>query len=167
MYFRSAWRSTLKPINVVSTIRLFRFTILRVAGLAAFGALVGVAQDQVPVPCKYFPTQGTIQVDGAGGTAKIDVRADPLQFQQGKHVEYAKRCALTAYSPAPWLAVSDVTQVNADGHAFVTIQIQSAKNLTQERVAILTLGTPATVPRGAPPHYSNTELKVRQLPLPK
>jgi hypothetical protein len=131
------------------------------------GLVAAAAQDQVPIPCKYFPTQNLIEVDGSGGATKIDIRADPLQFRPGEQAEYAKKCTLAAESPAPWLAVSQVVQVNADGEATIMIKVQPAKDIIGKREAILMLGTRATVYPGAPRHYANTLLIIRQRPLPR
>ena len=120
---------------------------------------------QSPIPCKYFPTRTSIDVDNSGGTIVFDVRADPAQLPPGKYAEYAKQCVLALESPAPWAHITDIGSLDANGYAKVTMDVEP-NSLSQPRQAIFSIGTARTVYHGAAPHYANTAITIAQKDVP-
>jgi len=137
---------------------------------AAFGVIQGavtvlslssVAYGQQPIPCKYFPLVEKASADSSGGLIILQVRSDPAQFEQGKQAEYSARCELALATPAPWLTVVEQTPLDSRGYSTVTLRADP-NDVPVERTAVLTVGTPRTVYRGAAPHPANTTVTIGQ-----
>ena len=130
-------------------------------GAIAILSLGSLAYGQRPIPCKYFPLVGKASIEPSGGLISLQIRSDPAQFQRGEQAEYAAKCQLSLYTPAPWLTVVEQTPLDDKGSSTVTLRA-NPNDVAVARVATLTVGTPRTVYPGAGPDPANTIVTIEQ-----
>ena len=145
----------------------FVIGFFRLSAIVAIAACSLVAQIQNPVPCKYFPLRSEITAASSGGQIEIEIQADPLQFERGKHRAYSKQCDLAVDSPSPWITLKSVSELNAEGRATIVLSVEPAEGQAEEREAVFSLGTAAHVYPGAAAHFTTSIFRVRQPPAPQ